>query len=142
MTTIHSNEDISTRTSIITESLTDLLATHVEHYDRFKLALQSLIQAKEAELEAIKKSNPLAQSVLLTQLTTSNIESSIAMLQVQLDSSFSSSVASVKTESGLQGQHPLVLVAGGASAGIFIGCVLVLFLEVFSQAKLRATRIA
>ena len=136
-----SQQDTQALTDIINGSLELLLKNHTEKLDEYRNKLRSLIETEKSNLLLLKQlstvENPNAG---LSE--RSLVESNIVSLETLIAASTNSVIIKRASAEPVKPKGPVIFVAGGFGVGMFLGCFVVFFLELYAKAKIRAAETA
>ncbi|MBC8200506.1 MAG: hypothetical protein H8E86_00555 [Planctomycetes bacterium] len=127
--------------TIIDGSLELLLKNHTDKLDEYRSGVLSLIESEKNKLLLLKQlSTPETPNEGLAE--RSLVEANILSLNNVLSASTHSKIIKSASAEPAESKGPVVYVAAGLVSGLFIGCFLVFFLELYAKAKIRAEETA
>jgi hypothetical protein len=136
-----SQQDAQALVPIFDSSLNLLLKNHTEKFNEYKSRVNSLIETQKSNLLLLKQlsttENPNAG---LSQ--TSLVEANIMSLESTLATATKSMIIKSASVEQTDSKGPVIYVAGGVVLGLFLGCFVVFFLELYAKAKIRAAETA
>ncbi len=138
LTTNTSKDDSKIARAVLSESFDLLLEVHNEEYRSFIQNIQDKIDSELTQIEELSinlKSGAPTQYVMERR-------SIILSLKTILAASMQSKIIKQPTSVTIESKRPNLFVMGGFVAGLFVGCFVVFFQELYAKAKIRATEIA
>ncbi|MBT4524684.1 MAG: hypothetical protein HOC21_07165 [Phycisphaerae bacterium] len=121
--------------TIFDGSIELLLKTHAEKLDAYRLRIRALIETVKNNLLLLKQSSTESAEILL-------LEGNIVSLKNIVAASTKSTILKRATVESAESKGLVIYVAGGLVSGLFLGCFLVFFLELYAKAKIRAAETA
>jgi hypothetical protein len=123
---------------IFNDSLELLAKTHAEKLEEYKNRVRSIIKTKKSNLQLLNQQYGEDGEVEYRVI----VEASVLSLETMLAASTNSHILKRATAESAEAKGLVVYVAGGLVSGLFLGCFLVFFLELYAKAKIRAAETA
>ena len=118
-----------------------LLKRHEDKLAEYRLRIRSLIDNQKNRVLLMKQIATLEDpNTLLAE--RSLVESNILSLESTLAASTNSVVIKSASVEQMDSKGAVIYVAGGVVSGLFLGCFLIFFLELYAKAKIRAAETA
>jgi SpoU rRNA methylase family enzyme len=133
-----SEEDSGVAKAVISQSLNLLLEQHDLEHQRITKEINNKINVLDGEISALlnnQKSGEPTSEVL-------EKKTMVVLLQTSLALSKESEIILQESPVPVDSKSPILFGVGGLVAGLFVGCFVVFFLELYAKAKIRASETA
>ena len=118
-----------------------LLKRHEDKLAEYRLRIRSLIDIQKNRLLLMKQiTTPEVPNTLLAEISL--VELNILSLESTLAASTNSVVIKSASVGQTDSKGPAIYIAGGFVVGLFLGCFVIFFLELYAKAKIRAEETA